>query len=131
MEAFSAKNKPTVQQCTASLNAVGDALYAIGGKWKLRIIIALSSGNIRFNDLQRLVTGISARVLSNELKELEMNGFVKRNVYTGYPVVVEYELTPYSQTLEKVLHSLSEWGAMHREKVRSGELSVEPQIISE
>lgn len=103
--------------CTQSLTAVGDALYAIGGKWKLRIIIALSGSNRRFNELQRIIEGISARVLSNELKDLEMNGFIKRNVHTGFPVVIEYELTPYSHTLSKVLEALSEWGQMHRKKI--------------
>lgn len=108
--------------CMASLNAVGDALYAIGGKWKLRIIIALSTGPRRFNDLQRVVEGISAKVLSNELKEMELNGFVKRNILTGYPVVVEYAQSPYCNTLEKVLAALVEWGTMHKEKVRSNRI---------
>jgi DNA-binding HxlR family transcriptional regulator len=121
MKAASKKgDKPTAQQCTASLGAVGDALYAIGGKWKLRIIIALSEGSKRFNELQRRVEGISAKVLSNELKELEMNGFIKRTIYTGTPVVVEYELTKYSNTLQNVMQSLSEWGAMHRETIKKG-----------
>lgn len=105
-------------QCTTSLNAVGDALYAIGGKWKLRIIIALSDGNKRFTELQKRVEGISARVLSSELKELELNGFVKRKVLMEYPIVIEYELTPYSHTLGKVIQSLSEWGFQHRENIR-------------
>ncbi len=113
----------SAQQCTARLAAVGDALYAIGGKWKLRIIIALSDGNLRFNELQRLVEPISAKVLSGELKELELNGFVKRNVFTGTPVVVEYELTQYSETLQGVLNALSEWGAMHREKIKKDSLA--------
>ena len=111
------------KQCTAKLAAVGDALYAIGGKWKLRIIIALSEGNMRFNELQRLVDPISAKVLSGELKELELNGFVKRNVFTGTPVVVEYELTEYSETLQNVLGALSDWGAMHREKIKQDSVS--------
>jgi len=106
------------EECTRALTGIGDALYVIGGKWKLRIIIALRSGNKRFNELQRTVTGISARVLSHELKELEMNGFVKRNIYTEAAIVVEYELTSYSDTLDPVLTSLSEWGIMHREKIR-------------
>jgi DNA-binding HxlR family transcriptional regulator len=110
--------RPTAQQCTSSLGAVADALYAIGGKWKLRIIIALSEGNKRFNELQRRVDGISAKVLSNELKDLEMNGFIKRTIYTGTPVVVEYELAEYSNTLQDVMRSLSEWGAMHRETIK-------------
>lgn len=105
-------------ECKSSLTAVGDALYVIGGKWKLRVIIALGDGNKRFNELQRSVEGISARVLSSELKELELNGFVKRTVYTQTPVVVEYELTPYSATLKEVLQALNNWGTQHRNKIR-------------
>jgi len=112
--------RPTEAQCKATLNSVADALYVIGGKWKLRISVALRDGNQRFNGLQRLVTEISARVLSNELKELELNGFVRRNVFTGTPVSIEYELTDYSDTLSDVLRSLSEWGAMHKEKIKQG-----------
>jgi len=118
METIDVKPIHSEQECTKSLNAVGDALYAIGGKWKLRVIIALKDGNKRFNELQRTITGISARVLSHELKELEMNGFVKRNVYTQTPVIVEYELTEYSDTLSNVLQALSEWGTLHRDKIR-------------
>jgi DNA-binding HxlR family transcriptional regulator len=108
------------EQCKANLMFIGDALYAIGGKWKLRIIVALMSGNKRFNELQRLVEGISAKVLSTELKELECNGFVRRQVFTGSPVTVEYELTAYAGTLSDVLESLGKWGAMHRETVKKG-----------
>jgi DNA-binding HxlR family transcriptional regulator len=106
------------QQCRVSISSVADALYAIGGKWKLQIIIAILEGHKRFNELQRRVDGISAKVLSNELKELEMNGFIKRTVYTGIPVTVEYEVTEYSKTLQNLMHSLSDWGAMHREKIK-------------
>jgi DNA-binding HxlR family transcriptional regulator len=106
------------EQCQAKLGSIADALYVIGGKWKLRIIIALNEGNRRFNELQRVIEGISAKVLSAELKDLELNGFVKRSVFTGTPVVVEYELTDYSETLGDVLQALSDWGAMHRETVR-------------
>lgn len=116
-------HEPTVERCTASLDAVGDALYAIGGKWKLRIIIALSDGNKRFTELQKRVGGISARVLSSELKELELNRFIHKKVLVGYPVIIEYELAPYSRTLEKVILSLSEWGAHHKELIMKGEFS--------
>jgi DNA-binding HxlR family transcriptional regulator len=114
----SKKEAPPATQCKATLNAIADALYVIGGKWKLRIIVALKDGNKRFNELHRVIDGISAKVLSTELKDLEMNGFVNRNVFTGTPVIVEYELSAYAETLNEVLHSLSEWGAMHREKVK-------------
>ncbi len=105
-------------QCKATLNSVADALYVIGGKWKLRIIVALLEGNRRFNEMQRLIDGISAKVLSTELKDLELNGFVRRIVFTGTPVVVEYELTEYAETLGGVLQALSEWGAKHKEMVK-------------
>ncbi len=119
MPGLKTSKKISERECTASLNAVGDAFYVIGGKWKLRIIIGLSEGNIRFNELQRKVTGISAKVLSNELKELEMNGFVKRKVYAdASPVVVEYEATDYAESLRDVLSALTEWGTMHRNKIR-------------
>jgi DNA-binding HxlR family transcriptional regulator len=123
------QNKPeSHQQCMAQLSAIVDALYAIGGKWKLRIIVALIDGNKRFNELQRLINGISAKVLSAELKDLELNGFVKRNVFTGTPVVVEYELTEYSMTLQNVLDALRDWGAMHREKIKQ---SMKHQVLVE
>lgn len=105
-------------QCKGRLNAIADTLFVIGGKWKLRIIVALTDGNKRFNELQRLVGGISAKVLSTELKELELNGFVNRNVFSSTPVIVEYELTSYAETLHGVLDALSEWGVMHRQNIR-------------
>jgi DNA-binding HxlR family transcriptional regulator len=110
--------RPTAVQCRSKLNAAGDALYVIGGKWRLHIIIALSEGHKRFNDIQRAIRGISARVLSNELKELEINGFVTRKVFSDFPVSIEYHLTPYSDTLSPIIESLIEWGEMHREKIR-------------
>jgi len=105
-------------QCSGHLASVEDALYVIGGKWKLRIITALLSGHIRFNDLQRTINGISARVLSNELKQLELNGLVKRLVHTdSTPVSIEYQPTAYATTLSTVLIALGDWGKKHREKI--------------
>jgi DNA-binding HxlR family transcriptional regulator len=113
------KQRLSAPECAGALSAVGDALYVIGGKWKLRIIIGLSEGNKRFNELQRTVHGISARVLSNELKDLEENGFIVRNVHSeATPVIVEYELTDYADTLSDLLTALRAWGAMHRENIK-------------
>ncbi|GAB4014174.1 helix-turn-helix transcriptional regulator [Spirosoma sp. KCTC 42546] len=103
--------------CTQSLQAVQDALYVLNGKWKLPIIIALRDGPKRFRELQRLVTGITAKVLSKELKELEMNEFAIRHVYPTMPVTVEYELTEYSHTLDTVIEALRTWGVQHRERI--------------
>ncbi len=103
--------------CTQSLRAVQDALYVLSGKWKLPIIIALSDGPKRFGELQRLVTGITAKVLSKELKELEMNEFAVRHVYATMPVTVEYELTEYSQSLNSIIEALRSWGIQHRARI--------------
>lgn len=111
--------KEFTSECTTMLTAVSDALYAIGGKWKLMIIIAMARGNNRFSELQRQVTGISARVLSSELKELELNGFIIKKVSVGYPVLIEYELLPYSHTLEELVGAMTRWGIQHRQKIRS------------
>lgn len=113
------ETKLTQKECTAALGHVQDALYVVGGKWTLPIIIALrEDGPMRFNELQRTVKGISARVLSTELKEMELTGFIDRKVDTGTPVVVTYELTPYADTLGNVLGALRDWGAQHRNKIR-------------
>lgn len=112
-------NKEFTDECNAVLMAVSDALYAIGGKWKLMIIIAMARGNKRFTEIQRKVNGISARVLSNELKELEINGFIIKKVAVGYPVSIEYELLPYSQTLKEVVEAMTKWGMQHRDKIRT------------
>jgi len=102
-------------------------LYVIGGKWKLRILASLLGGSMRFNELKRMVEGISSRVLSAELKELEMNGFIKRTVLQGSPAAVEYELTEYAQTLREIMQALGNWGAMHRDKIKQ-EFHKEEQV---
>jgi DNA-binding HxlR family transcriptional regulator len=113
------KNVPATSfECNRVLGSIGDALYVIGGKWKLRVIASLRDGDLRFNKIQQSVEGISARVLSAELKELELNGFVKRIVHATTSIVVEYQLTDYAGTLSEVLIALSNWGTMHREKLK-------------
>ena len=105
-------------QCSRHLSATEDALYVIGGKWTLRVIIALLSGQTRFNELQRTIKGISARVLSGELKDLEINGLIKREVLADQkPVVVEYVPTEYSQSLKEIIAALGDWGARHRKRI--------------
>lgn len=101
------------------VKSVGDALYAIGGKWKLPILIALFGQRKRFNDLKRAVEGISARVLSNELKDLEANGLITREVYkVDYPATVFYEITEYSYSLQGLIFALANWGKLHLSKIK-------------
>ncbi len=112
-----AKDGRTQETCNKALIPVRDALDILSGKWKLPIIIALSFGNKRFSELAKQVDGITDKMLSKELRELEMNELVKRTVYDSVPVVVEYSLTPYGETLETVIDGLQTWGAQHRKRI--------------
>lgn len=99
------------------LQAVQDALYVVGGKWRFPIIFALCDQPLRFNEMQRAVKGITSRMLIKELRELEVNDLVKRTVYNSSPVVVEYALTNHGTTLESVLRALGLWGKIHRDHI--------------
>lgn len=105
--------------CLQSVAAVKDALYAVNGKWKLPIIVALSEGPLRFKELQRALDDITPRVLSKELKEMELNEFITRTVYDTTPVTITYALTPYSASLKEVITSLRNWGMQHKEHLLS------------
>jgi len=105
-------------ECKSVLRPVRDALDILSGKWKLPIIIALSFGEKRFTDISKEVEGITDRMLSRELRELELNGLVTRKVQDTYPVRVTYSLTAYSKSLNSVIESLRSWGVKHRLKIK-------------
>jgi|SRR6185436_3601147 DNA-binding HxlR family transcriptional regulator len=111
------ENERTHETCTKALIPVRDALDILSGKWKLPIILALQFGNRRFSELAKQVHGITDKMLSKELRELEMNELVKRTVYDSVPVVVEYSMTPYGETLEKLIEELQAWGIQHRKRI--------------
>jgi DNA-binding HxlR family transcriptional regulator len=104
--------------CKGQIRAVHDTLDLLGGKWKITIISSLSfNGKRRFMELQREVEGIGAKMLSKELKDLEINELLVRTVYDTKPVTVEYELTPYGKTLHAVINEMSKWGIQHRKRI--------------
>jgi DNA-binding HxlR family transcriptional regulator len=109
---------PTKDECSGSLKNILDALYVLNGKWKMALILSLIQSPKRFNEIQKEIAGISPKVLANELKDLELNEFIKRNVYPTTPVSIIYEATDYSQTLKSVIRELSAWGEQHREKIK-------------
>lgn len=111
------KEERTQSACTKALLPVRDALDILSGKWKLPILIALSFGNKRFGQMSKEIPQITDKMLSKELRELEMNKLVKRTVYDSVPVVVEYSLTEYGKTLDSLIDELHKWGSMHRKKV--------------
>lgn len=108
------------QECTKRLLPVKDALEILSGKWKLQIILSLSFGKKRFKQIQREIPGLTPKMLSKELKELEMNELASRSVYDTQPVTVEYELTPYGKTLKPLIGELHKWGTIHRKRIISG-----------
>jgi DNA-binding HxlR family transcriptional regulator len=109
---------PSKEECLASVNAIRDALFVLNGKWKLPLIFTLIEKPRRFNEIQLSVKGITPKILSKELKDLEENGFVKRIVYPTTPVTVIYEITAYSHTLKSVLNELRLWGTQHRDMIK-------------
>ena len=107
----------TKEICTAKIMSVKDALYVLNGKWKLPLIVSLSDGPKRFNEIQRDLVEITPKILAKELKELELNEFVERKVFSTTPVTVTYQLTPYSDSLQNVLIELEKWGMQHRQRI--------------
>ncbi|MBS0031207.1 winged helix-turn-helix transcriptional regulator [Chitinophaga sp. 22321] len=103
--------------CKSAGMAVRDTLDTINGKWKLLILLTLfKGGKRRFRELSKEIN-ISPRVLSRELQELEMNKLVSRTVSDTRPVTIEYNITPYCQTLGPVLRAMKEWGEQHRVEI--------------
>ena len=111
--------KHTVESCAKAKMAIRDTLDIVGGKWKLVLISVLRSGKKGFNELSR-EAGISPRILSKELQELEMNGLVSRKVRDTKPITVQYELTEYSHSLNDVLVAMEKWGYQHRKRIVQG-----------
>lgn len=103
--------------CLDTVKPVREALDVINGKWKLPIIISISTGNQRFTDIQESIPGITPKVLAKELKELEQHQLIKRTVIEDYPVKILYSTEPYAETLGPIIYALQEWGENHREKL--------------
>ena len=95
---------------------VATTLAVVGGKWKTVILYHLNEGVHRFAELKRLLPGISQKVLTQQLRELERTGIILRRVYAQVPPKVEYSLTAYGQTLRPVLQALGSWGAEHERR---------------
>jgi DNA-binding HxlR family transcriptional regulator len=108
----------TSEACQSSIAAVQDALYVLSGKWKITLIAALINGPKRFNELQRSLEGITPKVLSKELRDLELNEFVERKIYDTVPVTVIYEITPYACSVQPIIDALRSWGENHKNRIK-------------
>ena len=100
------------------MKAVQDSMDVLNGKWKISIISSICCyKKRRFSDILNDVEGISNRMLSKELKELELNQLVKRTVLDTQPITVQYELTEHGNTLQTIITNLTDWGIVHRKKI--------------
>ena len=99
--------------------AVAKTLARIGDKWTVLVIGTLSEGPLRYNEIRRVVSGISQRMLTLTLKGLEQEGLVNRTVYPTVPPQVEYRLTDLGQTLTVPLRGIYDWATKHRSEMEA------------
>jgi DNA-binding HxlR family transcriptional regulator len=101
--------RQAAQRCPTEL-----AMEVVGGKWKLVIVEHLDAGTLRFGELQRSLPGITARMLTRQLRELEADGLVHRTVHAEVPPKVEYSLSDRGRTLVPIIGRLRSWGEDYR-----------------
>ncbi|MEV6168641.1 helix-turn-helix domain-containing protein [Streptomyces sp. NPDC051954] len=104
----------TVQVVNAHACPVREVLDRVAGKWSVQILVAAAHGPIRFTELERSIEGISRRMLTLTLRNLERDGLVTRTVHPTVPPKVEYELTPVARELHETLQRLTDWAERNR-----------------
>ena len=109
--------KQNIASIADRIGYIQNTLKVIDGKWKLPLLMSMHEGKSRFRDLQRSVSGITTRVLSKELKDLERSKLITRTVKEDQPVSVEYKLTAYSKTLTPIVDEMIKWGKRHPKHV--------------
>ena len=90
-------------------------LSVIGGRWKVPLLYHLFKGTKRFSELQRAISGITQKMLTQQLREMERDGLVHREVYATVPPKVEYSLTPLGMSLKPVIDAMCDWGMSYQE----------------
>lgn len=111
-------NLNTTKICKRRITAIKDTMEILSGKWKFHILGTLLLGEkMRFMDLLREVDGIAAKMLSKELQDMELNQLITRTVINTKPITVEYEITEYGKTLEKIIDEIAKWGIEYRTSI--------------
>ncbi|WP_219226366.1 winged helix-turn-helix transcriptional regulator [Pedobacter antarcticus] len=93
-----------------------DVINIVSGKWKLVLICIIQNRQMRFNEIHKQIPGISPRMLSKELKDLELNGVIQRTVLDSRPVTIVYSLTDSAKDLVPIVMNMVAWGVSHRTK---------------
>lgn len=102
---------------TAECRAVSSVLSRIGDKWSVLVVELLAGGPMRFNELRRMIGGISQKMLTTTLRGLERDGLVTRTVFPTIPPRVEYELTELGQELQAPVRALGEWARRNIDRI--------------
>jgi DNA-binding HxlR family transcriptional regulator len=102
---------------------VNEILARIGDKWSVRVVMLLGGGPRRFNDMKRMVEGVSQRMLTLTLRGLERDGLVTRTIFPTIPPRVEYELTPLGRSLREPVTALGSWALEHIDEIEAARLS--------
>jgi DNA-binding HxlR family transcriptional regulator len=118
-EIILSKKISQTKECTNTIMAIHDAMDILNGKWKVSIIACLCYQKMRYTDILKEVKGISGKMLSRDLKELEANLLITRSVQNTQPITVEYEITEYGSTLKNVISVLAAWGHEHRKMIKA------------
>jgi DNA-binding HxlR family transcriptional regulator len=108
---------PTEALGPADCKGLAEVLMSVGDKWTILVVGALSKGQLRYNEIQRRVSGISQRMLTLTLKRLEADGIVTRTLFPSVPPRVDYELTELGMTLRGALVPLHRWAAGNRQAI--------------
>ena len=117
--------KTMVTGCPAEI-----ALHAIRGRWKVFILFQLLKETLRFSDLQRSISnnsanGVTPKMLTQELRQMEADGLVHREVYAQVPPKVEYSLTPLGESLRSVVDAMVAWGRQQQKQAESNDVEAD------
>ncbi len=103
----------------------------ISDKWKVIIIYKLKGGTLRFNELMRALQGVTQKVLTSQLRQLEEDGLVSRKIYAEVPPRVEYSLTPLGESLTPVLEQLEQWAREHSDDLINARVQAIQKVSGE
>ncbi len=121
------EGKPTRSHNDEGCTTIREVLARIGDKWSLLVITLLGTSTMRFTELQRSIDGISQRMLTLTLRQLERDGLVQRVVYPVVPPRVEYSLTELGKTLIEPLIAVAGWADAHRTDIEAARLQYDSQ----
>ncbi len=108
---------------------VTTTLSVIGGKWKAIILWHLINETRRFSELKQLIPAITRKMLTQQLRELEADGLIRRHVYAEVPPRVDYSLTTFGRTLLPILNAMAQWGLEHEQDVAKPASHDDPDAI--